>query len=102
MMYGKIPVKIPEKNDQLYAMCSSLIYMLWRGKDESDENKRLNGFFTILTEMPPEFVMMTIQGAMYGRSEELAGISAKKLYNHPLYRKSMDRYKNLITKHTKI
>lgn len=102
MLYGKTPIKIPEKNDQLYAMCSSLIYILWRGKDEKDEKQRLDGFFKILCEMRPEFVMMCINGAMHGRSEELSGISAKKLFNHPLYRKCLDRYKNLISKHTKI
>ena len=46
--------------------------------------------------------MMCINGAMYGRSEELSGISAKKLYRHPLYRSTMDKYKDLATKHTKI
>lgn len=102
MMYGKIPVKIPEKNDQLYAMCSSLIYMLWRGKDENDENRRLNGFFTILTEMPPEFVMMCIQSAMYGLNSDDNRMYSKKIYNHPLYRKCLDRYNTLISKHKKI
>jgi len=102
MMYGKTPIKIPEKNDQLYAMCSTMIYVLWRGADEADERKRLDGFFKILTEMRPEFVMMCINGAMHGRSEDLTSISAKKLYNHPLYRKCIDRYKSLVGKHTKI
>lgn len=102
MMYGKVPVKIPEKNDLLYAMCSTLIYVLWRGKDEADEKKRLDGFFKIVSELRPEFVMMSINGAMHGRSEELAGISAKKLYQHPLYRKCLDRYKNLISKNISI
>ena len=102
MLYGKVPIKIPEKNDQLFAMCSTLIYVLWRGKDEKDEKARLDGFFKILCEIPPEFVMMCINGAMHGRSEELAGLSAKKMFNHPLYRKCLDRYKSLISKHTKI
>lgn len=102
MMLGKIPVKIPEKNDQLYAMCSTMIYVLWRGKDDEDEKKRLEGFFKILLEMRPEFVMMCINGAMHGRSEDFAAISAKKLYHHPLYRKCIDRYKALIGKHQKI
>ena len=102
MMYGKIPIKIPTKNDQLYAMCSSMVYILWRGKDEKDEKTRLDGFFKILSEMNPEFVMMSIQNAMQGRSEALKGICSQKLFNHPLYRKCMDRYKNLIHKHTTI
>ena len=102
MLYGKAPIRIPDKNDQLYAMCSSLVYVLWRGKDEVDESKRLDGFFKILQKMRPEFIMMCINGAMYGRSEELSGISAKKLYRHPLYRSTLDKYKDLATKHTRI
>lgn len=102
MMLGKVPVKIPEKNDQLYAMCSTMIYVLWRGKDDEDEKNRLEGFFKILLEMRPEFVMMCINGAMHGQSEELTAVSAKKLYHHPLYRKCIDRYKALIGKYQKI
>ena len=102
MMYGKAPIKIPEKNDQLYAMCSSLVYILWRGKDEADEKKRLDGFFKILQKMRPEFIMMCINGAMYGRSEELSSESAKKLYTHPSYRPTIDKYRDLAVKHTKI
>lgn len=102
MVYGKAPIKIPEKNDQIYAMCSSLVYILWRGTDEKDEKQRLDGFFKILTEMRPEFVMMCITNAMHGRSEELAGTCAKKLYNHPLYRKCLDRYQKICAKHTRI
>lgn len=102
MMYGKIPIKIPVKNDQLYAMCASMIYVLWKGTDEKDENARLDGFFKILTEMNPEFVMMCIQGAVYGRSKNLVGESSKKIFTHPLYRKCLDRYNKLVAKHTKI
>lgn len=102
MMLGKIPIKIPEKNDMLYAMCSTMIYVLWRGKNDAEEKQRLDGFFKILCDMRPEFVMMCVNGAMHGRSEDLSGVSAKKLYNHPMYRKCLDRYRHLITKHMKI
>ena len=102
MLYGKVPIKIPEKNDQLYAMCSSLIYVLWRAKDEKDEKVRLDGFFKILSDMRPEFVMMCVNGAMYGKSEESSGATAKKMYNHPMYRKCMEKYKGFVSKHNKI
>lgn len=102
MIYGKVPIKIPEKNDQLYAMCASLVYVLWRGKDEADEMQRLDGFFKILQKMRPEFVMMCINSAIYGRSEALSGISARKIFRHPLYRTTIDKYRDLALKHTKI
>lgn len=102
MMYGKVPIKIPEKTDQLYAMCSTLVYVLWRGKDEKDEDARLNGFFKIVSEMRPEFVMMCIQSAMKGVSEDKSTYCAKKIYYHPMYRKCLDKYNKLISKHMKI
>ena len=102
MMYGKIPVKIPEKNDMLYAMCASMIYVLWRGSDEADIKQRLNGFFKILSEMRPEFVMMCIQGAINGNSPDFRATATRMIYEHPLYRKSMERYSKLINKRQKI
>jgi hypothetical protein len=85
-------VKIPEKNDQRYALCSTLIYQVWRGKDKDDEYKRLEGFYKIIQELPPEFLMMSIQGAMYGSSKERSAECSKAMYTHPMYRKCMDKY----------
>ena len=100
MMCGKIPIKIPTKNDRLYAMCSTMIYLLWHGKDAADEKKRLDGFFNILCEMPPEFVMMSLNAARIGKDAKASQVASSKLFNHPLYRKCLDRYRNLIAKHT--
>lgn len=93
MMYGKIPIQIPEKNDQIYALCSTLIYQVWRGENDSDEQKRIKGFFNIVKELPPEFIMMCINGAMYGRSKEMSAVSARKMLNHPMYSEVMKSYK---------
>jgi hypothetical protein len=93
MMYGKIPIEIPEKNDQIYALCSTLIYQVWRGENESEEQKRITGFYNIIKELPPEFTMMCINGALYGRSKELSASAAKKMLAHPLYKTVMEQYR---------
>ena len=93
MMYGKIPIEIPEKNDQIYALCSTLIYQVWRGENESEEQKRITGFYNIIKELPPEFMMMCINGALYGRSKELSASAAKKMLAHPLYKTVMEQYR---------
>lgn len=92
MMYGRTKIKIPEKNDQRYALCSTLIYQLWRGENKEDEQKRIEGFFNIITELPPEFTMMCVNGAMCGRTPELKTECAGKIFNHPKYAKTMERY----------
>ena len=102
MIYGKTPISIPDKNDQRYAMCASLIYVLWRAKDEADEKKRIDGFYKIISNMPPEFIMMCMNGAMLGRGENLKGLAAKKLFSHPSYRETMDKFKHLTHKHIQL
>lgn len=99
MMLGKIPISIPEKNDELYAMCSTMVYMLWRNEDTAEENTRLAGFFSILEKIRPEFVMMCINGAKYGSTPAIAAERAKKLFYHPSYKNCMARYKSLISKY---
>ena len=101
MMYGKIPVKIPTKNDQRYAMCSTLIYQVWRGENTKDENARIGGFYNIVKELPPEFIMMCIQGAMHGTSKENTVECTKKMYSHPMYAKCMEKYHKYINESNK-
>ena len=98
MMYGKIPVKIPEANDGKYALCSSLIYILWRAKDEEDEKKRLTGFFKIISEMTPDFSAMSMLGAMNGRSKNESSNAAKKLFHHPSYKAWSAKYGSALRK----
>ncbi len=93
MMYGKIPIEIPEKNDQIYALCSTLIYQVWRGSDTADEKKRITGFFKIIKELPAEFIMMCINGALYGRSKDQSASAARTILAHPLYKEVMEHYR---------
>lgn len=98
MMYGKIPVRIPEANDGKYALCSSLIYILWRAKDEEDEKKRLTGFFKIISEMTPDFSAMSMLGAMNGRSKNESSNAARKLFHHPSYKAWSAKYGTALRK----
>lgn len=102
MMLGKAPIKIPIKNDERYAMCATMLYVMWRGKNDADEKQRLDGFFKIVKELPPEFIMMCINGAQYSRGDEYRAISAKKLFNHPLYKPCIDKYAKLVNKHSSL
>lgn len=98
MMYGRTEIKIPEKNDQLYALCSTLIYQIWRGKDKDDEFKRIEGFFNILKQIPPEFVMMCVNGAMCGKTPEHKSEAAQKIFTHPKYKDTMERYRKAMAR----
>ena len=81
------PVVIPDKADQQYAMASALVYHLWRGKDEQEKVKRIDGFFRIVTKMPSNFATMAIMDAMSfnGAHKEVDGNAMKVLISHPRY-----------------
>ena len=99
MMRGKVKINIPEANDQLYALCASLIYHVWRGEDDKDAKLRLDGFFNIVEQLRPEFIMMTINGAMYGNGRGGAQDCAKRMISHPKYKTTLSKYKSLASKH---
>lgn len=96
MMLGKIEIKIPEKNDEICALCSTLVYHLWKGKDEKDENARLDGFCKILEKLRPEYIMMCIRNAAYSAKDQ--DTAARKLLNHPTAIKLLAKYKKLTEK----
>ena len=101
MLEGRIPVSIPSKNDELYAFCSSLAYVLWKGKDEAAERKRLDGFFKILValESRPDFIYMAINGAMYPGNDEQNAAACEKLYMHKMWSKIAASTKKLAFKY---
>jgi len=61
--YGKLRAL---EMSQKYAITSALIYHLWRGTDEKDQDIRVAGFFRILKKMSSEFASMGCLGAMAG------------------------------------
>lgn len=81
------PVVIPDKADQQYAMESAMVYHLWRGKDEADQEKRIAGFFRIATKLPSNFATMAVVDAMSfeGKHKEVSKDYARILCSHPKY-----------------
>ena len=79
---------IPEKADQQYAFEASIIYHLWRGKDEVDERNRLNGFFRIIKKLPSNFSTMAMIDAMSFDSahKKINKDYTSILLSHPSYK----------------
>lgn len=102
MLEGKVPIKIPTKNDELYAFCSSLIYVLWKGKTSAEEKIRVDGFFDILQNMEsrPDFMLMCINGAMYPGTPEQTARACAILYGHPKWSGVLAKTKKLSKKYS--
>ena len=94
-------IKIPEAADERYAMCAAMVYLLWRGKDEEDEKKRMTGFYRICIEMTSDFACMALMAAFEGNDKTKKGIFCDKLTNHPLFVKWRAKHKAAMTAHMK-
>lgn len=97
------PVVIPEKADQQYAMVASMVYHLWKGKNEEDEQKRLAGFFRIEMKLPSNFASMAIMDAMsFDGTHDHKKINkdyTKILLSHPGYKEFAKVHGKAMKKH---
>ncbi|MBO7328766.1 MAG: AAA family ATPase [Lentisphaeria bacterium] len=86
----KKKITIPEKADRKYAFCSAVIYHLWRGKTQEEEQALLSGFYRIATKLTSDFATMMMLDAMQGNQKEVSSTFADKLFYHPDYAKWAD------------
>jgi len=90
MVNDKVEFDLPEKADKKYAVASAVIYHLWNGEDDKDTEKRVNGFYKVLSKMPNDFGAMMIRAAMLG-NKKVKPMDAMKLImtnkNYPIVAK---------------
>lgn len=98
MMLGRTKISIPEKVDQKYAMCSAISYLVWRGKDETDQRKRLDGFFDISIEMSSDFASMLMMSVMTGINKGEGQKYANALLHHPKYKEWAQKHGKALRK----
>jgi len=98
MLDPRKTIKIPEKADAKYALVSSMNYLLWRGKDEEDQKKRIDGFYRISMELPADFAAMAMVAAMAGNSKEMEAHCAETLFHHDRYKDWSKKYGQTLRK----
>ena len=98
MMLNPDTIEIPEKLDRKWAMCSSVSYLLWRGKDEEDQKKRLDGFFEICMKLTSDFASMLMVSAMYGIDKSKGAQYCSTLYKHPKYKAFSEKHGKALRK----
>lgn len=92
-------IEIPERADQKYALCSSMVYLLWRGKDAEDENRRINGFYRICMALTSDFASMALLAAMQGKDKAEVKDHCGKLLRHKLFSEWKKKHGEAIHKH---
>lgn len=83
MLDPKKKIVIPDRADARYALVSSMNYLLWKAKDENDQDKRIDGFYRISMELPADFASLAMMTAMKGDSKEMTQKCSEVLFYHP-------------------
>lgn len=82
MLNPEAKVVIPTKVDRKFALCSGMCYFLWRGKDEAESKKLLDGFYRISVKLSSDFATMALTDAMSGNGQISAEEAKKRLFYH--------------------
>lgn len=82
MLEGRIPVQIPARADQRYALCGALVHYLWQG-DEQGLRRRLDGFFRITQKLSSDFAAMAMIDAATGSTAADTQARSQRLFGHP-------------------
>ena len=80
-----VRVSVPSKVDRKYAFCTAMSYFLWRGKDEAEQARLLDGFFRISLALTSDFACMVMCDAMTGGGIISENDAVTKLFYHPGY-----------------
>ena len=92
------PIKVPDASDRKYALCAAMTYLLWRGKDEEEESRRIDGFYRICMELSSDFASMAMIDAMAGNKHEGSAVFAEKLFRHRRYKEWADKHGKALRK----
>ena len=99
MLDANTPVSIPQKVDRKYALCAGMAYYLWRGKDKTEADALLDGFFRISKKLPSDFACMVMMDAMTGCGQLTAKEAASRLFYHKDYKEWAEIHGNAMKKH---
>lgn len=92
MLNPNLKIEIPERADARYALVSAMNYQLWRGRDEEEEKKLIDGFYRINMELTSDFASMSMMTAMEGISKETKTTCCHKLFTNSNYKKWSEKH----------
>ena len=99
MLNPSAPVAIPQKVDRKYALCAGMAYYLWRGKDKTESEALLDGFFRISKKLTSDFACMVMIDAMGGCGQLDGNEAASRLFYHKDYKEWAEIHGKAMKKH---
>lgn len=87
-------INMPQQGDRVVALVSACVYYLWeKTNDPKIFKNRMNGFFRIMMQLDPAYVLMAFEAATDGDEETRIKRGATFVtYNTEMYQKFMNKY----------
>ena len=82
----KKKIVIPSRDDLKYALTSAMVYHIWRGKDDEETKKLVDGFLRISMELPPAFATTAMTNARVGTDRVKPTEAVMNIMRHKLYK----------------
>lgn len=102
MLNPDAEIVIPERADERYAMASAVSYLLWNGKSDADDEKRVDGMYRICMQMPSDFATLIVKNAMLGNSRVSRVQACMKVAKAKGYAEFAKKFGTAFTKKYKI
>ncbi|MBR0056448.1 MAG: hypothetical protein IJP66_03890 [Kiritimatiellae bacterium] len=91
-------IKIPQKADMKYALCSAAAYHVWRGEDAQDAARRLDGFYRLCIALSSDFASMLMMDAMTGTGLISDEEACNRLFAHKSYKEWSEKHGKALNK----
>ncbi|MBQ6245358.1 MAG: hypothetical protein IJK04_00720 [Kiritimatiellae bacterium] len=91
-------IKIPQKADMKYALCSAAAYHVWRGEDAQDAALRLDGFYRLCIALSSDFASMLMMDAMTGTGLISDEEACNRLFAHKSYKEWSEKHGKALNK----
>ena len=79
-------IRIPQKADLRFALCSAAAYHVWRGRDSEDAARRLDGFYRVCMALSSDFASMLMMDAMAGTDKVSGEEACERLFAHAAFK----------------
>lgn len=90
----KKKVVIPSRDDLKWALTSAMVYHIWRGKDDAETKKLIDGFIRISMELPPSFATMAMTQAREGTQHITKSMAVMTIMRYPTYKEWRAKFGN--------
>ena len=96
------PVNVPKEAQLTWAMVSTMVYHVWRGKDAEESKALLDGFLRLVMNLPASFATMAVTWAQKGNASLTGQKASLKMMMCPRYKEYRKKFHTTTNEDTEV